>query len=375
MVLFIMTALFNGSLKEKWLFLKHSPFLMMMSFLFFIPFVSGLWSQNLQEWFIVMQHKTPLLFLPFCCSVLLSINPEHARKLVYLAVITTIISMGKTIVYYILNVQDISNAYLQAKVLPVDMSNDHVRYAWLLVLVFTGLLHLLMTGNNQVTRTEKKFILFYLLFTVFFLHLLASKTGILGLYLVIGLAVIYHFRTRIAIFITGIAVMTPFLAWLIFPTFKNRLKFVWWDFQHYTRGGYTEGLSDTPRILSLQAGKDLVKENPIWGTGFGDLKRATFDWYAIHAPYLKDYEQLLPSNQGLIYTAGAGLAGLLIFLLATLYPFFMRPFRSNYAWVSFHALAVFGFVYEIGLETQYGIFVYALLGCWLFLLIGKKENI
>ena len=84
-------------------------------------------------------------------------------------------------------------SYLQAKVLPVDMSNDHVRYAWLLLLVFTGLLHLLMTENKQVSRTEKKWIMFYLLFTAIFLHLLASKTGILGLYLVIGLAVVISY--------------------------------------------------------------------------------------------------------------------------------------------------------------------------------------
>jgi O-antigen ligase len=374
MALFILAALSDGSLKGKWLFLKRSPFLWMMGFLFIIPVLSGMWSHHFQQWLIVIQHKAPLLIVPFCCTVLYKIDLQILRKLIYLAVITTLISMGKTLGIYVLNAQDISRSYLQAKVLPVDMSNDHIRYAWLLVLVFMLLLHLLMTNNKMVNRIEKKGIIFYLFFTGTFLHILASKTGILGLYLVITLALIFHIRTKLAIWITGISVLTPCISWLIFPTFRNRLKFVWWDFQHYTRGGYTEGLSDTPRILSLQAGKDLVIENPFWGTGFGDLKQATFDWYALHAPYLKEYEQLLPSNQGLIYAAGAGLAGLFIFLLATFYPFFMRGFRSNYAWISFHALAIFGFLYEIGLETQYGIFVYAFLGCWLFLLIDKKEN-
>ncbi len=373
MGLFILAALSNGSLKEKWLFFKRSPFLWMMSLLFIIPFLSGCWSQDFQQWLIIIQHKAPLLIIPLCCIVLITIDLQSCRKLIYLAVITTLISMGKTIGHYVLNAQDISNSYLQAKVLPVDMSNDHVRYSWLILIVFTGLLHLLVSQNKRVSSFEKKGILFYLFFSAFFLHLLASKTGILGLYLVIGLAIVFHIRTRLSIWITGISIFTPFMAWLIFPTFRNRLKFVWWDFQHYSRGEYTEGLSDTPRVLSLQAGKTLVKENPFWGTGFGDLKQASFDWYALHTPYLKDYEQLLPSNQGLIYAAGTGLGGLFIFLMATFYPFFMQGFKSNYAWISFHALAVFGFIYEIGLETQYGIFVYAFLGCWLFLLIGKSK--
>ena len=374
MGLFILAALGQGSFKEKWLFFKKTPFLWLMSLLFIIPFLSVLWSQDIQQWWIVIQHKAPLLIIPFCCTALLSVDLQNSRKLVYLAVITTLISMIKTIGRYAMNAQDISGSYLQAKVLPVDMSNDHVRYAWLLVLVFSGLLYLFISGNKQVSRTEKKWMIFYLLFTGVFLHVLASKTGILGLYLVIGLAVMFYGRNRMAIRITGLSVLITSLAWFFLPTFRNRLKFVWWDFQHYTRGGYTEGLSDTPRILSIQAGKDLVKENPFWGTGFGDLKQATFNWYAQHAAYLKDYEQLLPSNEGLIYAAGAGLAGLFVFLLATFYPLFMRSFRSDYAWISFHALAIFGFIYEIGLETQYGIFVYAFLGCWLFLLIGKKED-
>ncbi|MGL6268124.1 MAG: O-antigen ligase family protein [Chitinophagaceae bacterium] len=375
MALFILAALSEGSLKEKWLFFKRSPFLWMMSFLFFIPLVSGLWSQDFHQWRIIIQHKAPLLLIPFCCTALNSIELQSYRKLMYLAVITTLISMGKTIGHYAFNTQAISHSYLQAKVLPVDMSNDHVRYAWILLIVFSGLLHLLMTKNKMVSRFEKKGILFYLFFSAVFLHILASKTGILGLYLVIGLAIVFQIRSRLSIWITGISIITPFIAWLILPTFRNRLKFVWWDFQNYSRGGYTEGLSDTPRILSLQAGNDLLKENPFWGTGFGDLKQATFDWYAHHAPYLKEYERLLPSNQGLIYAAGTGLAGLSIFLMAVFYPFFMKGFRSNYAWTSFHALAVFGFIYEIGLETQYGIFVYAFLGCWLFLLFRKKETV
>jgi hypothetical protein len=372
--LFIIGALSSGPLKDKWAFFKHAPYLWLMSFLFTIPLLSGLWSQQHLPWLTVIQHKAPLLAIPFCCHLLNQIDTATNRKLVYLAMITTLISMGKTTVYYFLHSNEISQAYLQAKVLPVDMSNDHVRYAWLLALVFAWLLHLLLSDKIPVSTAEKKGITVYLFFSAIFLHLLASKTGILGLYLVVGLAVAFHIRTGLARWIAGLVIPVFFFAWFSLPTFRNRLKFVWWDFQHYSRGRYTEGLSDTPRILSLQAGKDLVKENPFSGTGFGDLKQATIEWYGQHAPYLKDYEQLLPSNQGLIYAAGAGLIGLLPFLVAVLYPLSMKGYRSNYAWISFHTLAIFGFLYEIGLETQYGIFVYAFLGCLIFVWIRESEK-
>ena len=328
-------------------------------------------------WLTVIQHKAPLLAMPFCCLAFAGLEKETTRKIVYLVLITCLISMGKTISYYFIHLHDISQIYLQAKVLPVDMSNDHVRYAWVLVLIVAWLLHLLFSNNRQVSSTEKKGIIFYLVFSAIFIHLLASKTGIIGLYLVLGLSLIFHIRDRLVRRITGSAILLTLISWILLPTFRNRMKFVWWDFQHYSRGGYIEGLSDTPRIVSLQAGKEIVKDNPFWGTGFGDLWQATIEWYGQHAPYLKNYEQLLPSNQGLIYAAGSGLVGLIFFLMAVLYPLIMRGYRSNYAWISFHALAIFGFLYEIGLETQYGIFVYAFLGCWLFIQVSKpteKEN-
>jgi len=348
-----------------------------MSFLFILPFISGLWSHEIMPWLTVIQHKAPLLAMPFCCLAFAGLEKETPRKIVYLVLITCLISMGKTVSYYFIHLHDISQTYLQAKVLPVDMSNDHVRYAWVLVLIVAWLLHLLFSNNRQVSSTEKKGIIFYLVFSTIFIHLLASKTGIIGLYLVLGLSLIFHIRNRLVRRFAGSAILLTLISWFVLPTFRNRMKFVWWDFQHYSRGGYIEGLSDTPRIVSLQAGKEIVKNNPFWGTGFGDLWQATIEWYSQHAPYLKDYEQLLPSNQGLIYAAGSGLVGLIFFLMAVLYPLIMRGYRSNYAWISFHTLAIFGFLYEIGLETQYGIFVYAFLGCWLFIQVSKpveKEN-
>jgi hypothetical protein len=34
--------------------------------------------------------------------------------------------------------------------------------------------------------------------------------------------------------------------------------------------------------------------------------------------------------------------------------------------MTFHAIAVATFLYEIGIETQFGVFIYAFLGCWIY---------
>jgi hypothetical protein len=94
----------------------------------------------------------------------------------------------------------------------------------------------------------------------------------------------------------------------------------------------------------------------------------------VHAPFLKPYEQLLPANQMLIYGVYAGIAGLLAALFVLLMPLWMKPHRNNILWLSFHLLAVLGFMYEIALEMQFGVAIYLVFSL-IFLSEDKSEKI
>jgi O-antigen ligase len=172
----------------------------------------------------------------------------------------------------------------------------------------------------------------------------------------------------------GLLVMLPLIAWFTVPSFQQRVKFVRWDFQNYSRGNYVEGLNDAPRILSWRAAAEIIREHPITGAGAGDARQAVQQWYSVHAPFLKPYEQLLPANQMLIYGVYAGIAGLLAALFVLLMPLWMKPHRKNILWLSFHLLAVLGFMYEIALEMQFGVAIYLVFSL-IFLSEDKSEKI
>jgi hypothetical protein len=248
------------------------------------------------------------------------------------------------------------------------MGNDHVRFGWLLCIAFAWGLHLYPKQSG-----DRRWLLAFLILVFVFQHMLASKTGLLGTYLVLLIwAIRYHRNARVRSGM-ALAAIAPLLAWWLMPTFRNRLRFVLWDYQHYSRGALTEGLSDTPRILSFRAGYDTWREHPWLGTGFGDLRHELTAWYTRNAPGLQPYEQLLPSNEFLLYAVSAGwLAGLLA-LAAAIVPMWIRPMRSQPVWITFHLLAVIGFLYEIALETQYGIFIYAFLGCWIYVMLRQEQ--
>ena len=351
-ILFIVYGLLIKG-KEGLELVKSSWWLKGLVLLFIVPLISGLWSADQKEWWNVMQVKLPLLFFPFCLPLFLQLEVKILKSLLWILVsllgISMIISLEH---FYIMGADD----YLKAKVMKVAVYDDHVRYSWLLVIGYSWLLYDLLKGIIQKRWIA---VLALVLFGIY-IHLLAAKTGLIGFYVVNLLAILYHKNFRLP----GLAVLIllPVLAWFLVPSFQNRLKFVWWDFQNYSRGNYVEGLSDAPRVLSWKAAVKTIADHPLQGVGAGDIILTVKDWYSNHAPFLKEYEQLVPANQVLLYACYTGLIGGIICLLVFLQPLFMNKGSKDWLWMSFHIVAFAGFMYEIALEMQFGVFIYVFFG-------------
>ncbi len=359
-VFIVVCIVFYG--RTGWRMVKSSNWLIGMILLFIIPAITWGWSEDHYQWSRIVQTKIPLLLFPFCCAALMHI-PKQVHKILF-AVWVVFCLMATMYTYWSLfSGNYAADEYLKAKVLPVAMGNDHVRFSWLLLVMCI----FLVDGWMMEKKGKMKWLYVGLLawFAIYF-HVLAAKTGLVGFYIICAIAIAkYGQRKYLFPVIAGI-VCIPIFAWSLIPSFRNRVKFVVWDYQNYSRGNYTEGLSDGPRILSFRAGLDIVKNYPVAGTGAGDVLHDTEQWYAEHADYLKPYERLLPSNQILVYACAAGILGGLASICIFLYPFFMRREWHYLSWISFHAIAIMVFLYEIGLEVQYGVFIFGFYGIWLY---------
>lgn len=338
-----------------------------MMLLFLLPLLSFFWSTDKSQWLRVVQVKIPLLLMPILIPFFRSLSRETVTKL--LAILSTFVFLCSLYSYWhFFSDSSIEADYLKAKVLHVAMSNDHVRFAWLLIIVYAWMLYEVLNGT--FTGIWKITAIGFLLYIALFVHVLAAKTGLLGFYLVSLIAVFSMVPRRFRLASLASMVLIPVAAWFLLPSFQNRVRFVIWDFQNYSRGNYVEGLSDAPRMISFKAAGDLINANPLMGVGSGDVLSATWAWYDAHAPYLKDYERLLPSNEPLVYAVAAGLLAGIISLIVFISPFLMKRYRSNMLWISFHAIAFAGFMYEIGLEVQHGVFLYTFFSCWFFALLS-----
>jgi hypothetical protein len=335
--------------------------------------LSGFWSEDKAQWVRTVQVKLPLLFMPFTLGILVNISKETYEKLLYVFAGLVVISTGWSYIFYFFT-ENITLAYLQAKVLPVPMYDDHVRFSWLVVVLFAMLLDRFL---KKPVIKERWILAGLLVYLIVYLHVLAAKTGVLGLYIVSAIFLWKQVSGKWRLYGLMILLLLPILSWFLLPSFQNRLRFILWDFQNYSRGNYTEGLSDAPRILSFQAGAAIVKSNFLYGVGSGDVLQQTNQWYQMHAPFLKPYEQLLPCNQILMFVCGGGILMGLMGLIFFLTPFWIKDLKKNFLWLSFHTIALFGFMYEIGLEVQNGVFIYTFFGIYIYTnaLINKCQKL
>ena len=356
----VLSVVFEGKTSIK--LIKESFWLKTMLALVLVYALSGFWSEDKAQWVKTVQVKLPLLFMPFTLGILVKISKETCNKLLYVFAGLVVISTGWSYIFYFFT-ENITLTYLQAKVLPVPMYDDHVRFSWLVVVLFAMILDRIFKKSVIQERWILAGLLVYL---IVYLHVLAAKTGVLGLYIVSAIFLWKQVSGKLRLYGLMILLMLPVVSWFLLPSFQSRLRFILWDFQNYSRGNYTEGLSDAPRILSFQAGAAIVKSNFLNGVGSGDVLQETIEWYKIHAPFLKPYEQLLPCNQILMFVCSGGVLMGLIALVFFLSSFWIKILKNNYLWVSFHVVALFGFMYEIGLEVQNGVFIYIFFGIYIY---------
>jgi hypothetical protein len=154
----------------------------------------------------------------------------------------------------------------------------------------------------------------------------------------------------------------PIAAWFLFPTFQNRIKYNLYDISNVSQNKYVPGGNDGNRILSLKAGWNVLREHP-FGVG-GDVVNKTFQWYDINVPQMRENEKLFPASELLMYTGFAGWIGLILFITIMLTPFFEKTRKNYFFWLSLNVVMASSFLFDIGLEAQFGVFIYAFIVLW-----------
>lgn len=334
-----------------------------MSLLFLLPALSWFWSSNAHDWLRWTRIKLPLFLLPLAFAGPWRLSARQWKWLALFFLVLTTIGCCWSLWQYLRDAAAIHQNYLRAGVFATPLENDHVRYS---LLVCVAVICASMLAAREQQRALRVALWTSAVFFAAYLHILSARTGLAGLYIFLLLYIIRLLRRlsmRRALLPALVLVLMPLLAWLVLPTFRNRLQYILYDLSFVRQEQYRPGTSDGDRMLSLRAGWDLVVHHPL-GVGSGDVVDETRAWYAVHVPGMLDTDKLYPSSEWLLYGATAGWAGILIFTVAMALPFFEKIGRPRFFWISLNIIAALSLLFDIGLETQFGVFIYAFTILW-----------
>jgi O-antigen ligase len=272
----------------------------------------------------------------------------------YLFLVLTVISSAIITAKFMSDFKDVLKAYSEGRVIETPFS--HVRYS--LIIAFGVICGFYLYSKKFFLKyaAERWLILAATLYLIFFLHLLAVRSGIAGLYICGIYMVVYTLvrirNPKVALLIAMIVLVFPVVSYFTIPSVKTKINYMKFDLEQLFLFKNASSLSDGGRILSVEKGMELFQEHWLTGVGVGDL-RVEMQRKLEQAPE-HPRTWLLPHNQFVFVAAGTGLFGLLIFTAAVLLPLFYRRCNRQWLFVCFNIILLSSFLTEATVEEQMG---------------------
>jgi hypothetical protein len=328
-----------------------------IAILFLLPLLSGIWSNDKEQWFATVQLKLPLVFLPLAFAAPFSFTERMWNILMLVFILLVFTGTIWSMYYYAMDTKLVNEGYLKAKSLLTPLENDHVRFSWM---ASAAILTTAWLGFRISNKRIKWLGAILIAWFIIYLHILAARTGLICFYIELVIALVWLIsRNRWKILAALMIVpLITIAAYFLFPTFKNKLSYFKYDMEYFRSASYLPGANDAMRVISLKAGWEIMNEFALTGTGSGDLKKTVNDWYGSNYPQMLETDKIYPSSEWLMYGSSFGWPGFILFTLSMLVIIF-KKIKNRLTWLAIVIPLVFSQVFDIGLSVQFGIFLFA----------------
>ncbi|MEO6189264.1 MAG: O-antigen ligase family protein [Saprospiraceae bacterium] len=333
---------------------------------FFISvMISGLWSSQYGNWFHHFRLLAPFVVIPVVFSFNYKWKYSHIHLVLLVGIVSMIFQLSDVLLHYFQNYEEINLSILKGKAIPTPIS--HIRFSLIIACNILILAYFLLEKKVYKFSWEKWVYLFLCAYFFIGIHILAVKSGILGMYLGLFIMIsLYFFKNKkmsyFLWFLPLIMGMLPLMIYLV-PSLQLKYYHLLWQIGEWSRGKF-RWYSDIERWQSIQFGWELIKENPLFGTGIGDIQDSMSK---IYLSQLNSTDVKLPHNQFIFSWASSGIISLLI-LLKLLYQSLIKGFFiNNILGTSLMVITWSSMLVENGLETEMGIglFFWVFIISWL----------
>jgi len=340
----------SPSLRKKWGAFFRTPSFWALTLVFFSIFFSGLYSDNFDYWFERSRIKLPFLGLPIAFFFLPKLAQKDYRKIALFYIFVMVLSAIGVSINYGLDFEQINTLIGQGQNIPVP--RNHIRFS--LGIAIALMLSIgLYVDESPLFKKQKTLVVIAAILLFFFQHLLAVRSGIIGMYL--GLLVflvksitIRKYR-RFGFLGLALIIIMPYLGQRYIPSLNRKVGYMLYDWK-MRQQGRAEQYSDSGRIASIQLGLKIGNEHPILGVGAGDLQ----DKMGLYLNPIHQKKGLIPHNEYVLYYASTGIVGLGLFLFGILSPIFWRKHYMSALFLSIQVILLLSFFVEATLETSTG---------------------
>jgi O-antigen ligase len=333
--------------------------LFFLSCVFFIYLFSGFYSENIHKFLERMAVKLPFLIMPLGFSQLSELPKKYLKNVLYAFLVLCFITAVTSTGIYCMHYEEITESYKYARVLPNIFDISHTRLSLMLAFAVFASFYLFTEKHFLISVKEKYFIGFAGLFVFAFLHILSVRSGLLAFYITC-LVLIISYTIQQKKYLAGIAmlaliILMPVLAYFTVPTIKNKISYMSTDISRFLKGESANHYSDGNRLLSIKTGIELGNSSPVFGIGIGDVEKEMFSYYEKNYPDISPENRLTPHNQFIYIYAACGLAGLLLFLIASFYPFILSNTYKSIVFLSINVIILTSYLSEATIENQLGV--------------------
>ena len=333
---------------------------------FFLVFFGAFYSDDTVYWLTRIRIKLPFLLFPLAFFLLPPISKRcyQSIHLIFLVVIS--VSTLPVIWQMLVEYDQILLRLQQGQA--IDTPGNHIRYSLLTALAALSGFLLWKDAYFPRKSWQAKVILIVSLGLCAFLHFLAVRSGLVVLYFAGFILWLKHVRkrdlNRKSIYMLLGLLLLPLGAYLLVPSFNNRVHYMLEDISKY-RDQKWNAYSDSERILSIRAGLAITRSNWPIGVGPGDIKSEMRDYF--YKQYDKD-TYILPHNQFVTISASSGIVGLLAFFIFLLVPLFSHGHYRNEFFLAAYIVILISLIVENTFETSVGVAIFIF-----FSLIGLNQ--
>jgi O-antigen ligase len=354
--------------------LDHRAFLM-ITLLFWVFALSFFGSEDKGFWLARTRIRIPFLVLPWAFANLPVLGFRRYATLIYMFVLVLCLFTAGSLLNFALDSNTILSGLGEGQ--PVPVPRHHIRFSLMIVLAVVSGGWLVGELGYWKSKMERNWFAFALVFLFLAVHILSVRSALIALYAALGFSVFrFLYLTKnwkIGFFALILLVSAPIIALNTVGSLKQRIAYMLYDWQHFRSAEGGESYSDSERFISLDVGVRIWLDNKITGVGIGDLVQETQRYTTTFHPFYAETPKL-PHNQFIYILAATGIVGLLISLLALLYPLTLAVYRRFYIFIVFQVIVFVSFLVEYTLETSIGAAFYLFYMLWWMRMAEEQED-